>query len=246
MNDPVFQLESACFAYPDGNNALCDVSLSIKPGESVAILGANGCGKSTLFKILSGLLFIKSGEFNAFGKVVDSKSFTDEAFTLNYHRRVGFIFQDSDVQLFCSTIRDEIAFGPLQLGLPAEDVRRRVDEIAQMLGITHLLDKPPFHLSGGEKKKAALAAVLVTGPDVLLLDEPANSLDPRTQKWLIALLSGLSRAGKTLIVSTHSLELAGGLCNRAVLFNEEHSIEADAQTAELLGNTELLKKVNLI
>jgi cobalt/nickel transport system ATP-binding protein len=246
LNDVVFKLENAGFDYPDGNPALNDVNLCITTGESVAVLGANGCGKSTLFKVLSGLLFIQKGSFHAFGHKIDNKSFGRPDVVLNYHRRVGFIFQDSDAQLFCSTIRDEIAFGPLQLGMPAQEVKRRIADISQMLGISHLLDKPPFHLSGGEKKKAALAAVLATSPDVLLLDEPANSLDPRTQRWLSGMLRELSRAGKTIVISTHSLELVSELCSRAILFNEEHTIAADAGAQKILSDTDLLKSVNLI
>lgn len=245
-NQTIFQLDHAVFAYPYEGPVLRDISLIIREGERVCILGANGCGKSTLLKIFSGLLLPQQGVFSAFENEVTEKKLNDDSFSKAYHKKVGFIFQDSDVQLFCSTVEEEIAFGLLQQGLNRETVTRRTDDIVKMLEIEHLINKAPFKLSGGEKKKVALASVLAMNPDVLILDEPTNGLDPRTQMWLVRLLDSLSQAGKTIISSTHNLDLVSRISDRAVLFDEDHSVVADEPTRALIQNAELLKAVNLV
>lgn len=245
MKGNLFTLEHIAFAYPQCAPVLADLSLSIGEGERVSVLGANGCGKSTLLKIFAGLLFPQNGAFTAFGRKITEKGLRGAA-AAEYHRRVGFVFQDSDAQLFCSTVYEELAFGPLQLGLSADETDGRVRELAAMLGIEMLLDKPPFHLSGGEKKKVAIGSALILNPDVLLFDEPTNSLDPRSQAWLLRLLQTLGRAGKTLIFATHNLELVPQVSDRAVLFSEGHTVAADRPVPELLQDGELLKSVNLV
>lgn len=245
MNNSVFKLDKISYAYPQSEPVLSNLSLTIEEGERLSILGANGCGKSTLLKILAGLIFPQSGTFTAFGNKVEQKNFSGEI-SAAYHRRVGFIFQDSEVQLFCSTVYEELAFGPLQLGLPGETVKKRVEELSAMLGVEKLLDKPPFRLSGGEKKKIAIGSVLILNPDVLILDEPTNSLDPRSQSWLLRLLRALGKAGKTLIFATHNLDLVPHVSERAILFDEDHTVAADMPVNELLKNSDLLKRVNLV
>lgn len=241
----VFRLEDAGFAYPQCEPLLSGLNLSVGAGERVCVLGANGCGKSTLLRILAGLLFVQSGGFTAFGQRVEPRRF-GAAEAAAYHRRVGFVFQESEAQLFCSTVFEELAFGPLQLGMPAGMVKKRVEETAALLGVEKLLEKPPFRLSGGEKKKVAIGSVLILNPDVLILDEPTNSLDPRSQAWLLHLLRDLGGAGKTLIFATHNLELVPHICDRGILFDENHRIAADLPVPELLRNTELLRRVNLV
>jgi ABC-type cobalt transport system, ATPase component len=245
LNHTAFQLDRVAYAYPQSEPVLENLSLAIPEGERLSILGANGCGKSTLLKILAGLIFPQSGTLTAFGKEISQKSFSG-AVSGEYHRRVGFIFQDSEVQLFCSTVYEELAFGPLQLDLPKETVRQRISELAGALGIEKLLDKTPYRLSGGEKKKVALASVLIMNPDVLILDEPTNSLDPRSQTWLLHLLQSLGDAGKTLIFATHNLQLVPEISDRAILFAEDHTIAADLPVGDLLRDEELLKRVNLV
>lgn len=245
QKNTLFKLDSIAFAYSEKEPVLNDLSLEIFEGERISILGANGCGKTTLLKILSGLIFPQSGEFTAFGDKIEQKNFSDK-FSKVYHRKIGFIFQDSDVQLFCSTVYEELAFGPLQFGLSQELVKQRINETAQMLGIKHLLEKTPYKLSSGEKKKVAIASVLILNPDVLILDEPTNSLDPRSQSWLLRLLHTLGDAGKTLIFATHNLNLVPEVSDRAVLFDEDHNIVADMPVTELLKDEELLKRVNLV
>jgi cobalt/nickel transport system ATP-binding protein len=243
--DIIFELKDVCFTYND-SVALKNVDLTVRKGEQVCILGANGCGKTTLLRILAGISVPQSGFFNAFGSKITKKSFDNDEFACAYHKRTGFIFQNSDVQLFCTSVLEEIAFGPLQIGIPAREAEHRVNDVAKMLEIETLLPKAPFNLSGGEKKKVALAAVLALNPEVLILDEPTNGLDPRSQHWLIKLLLTMGTAGKTIIVSTHSLSLARQISSRAVLFDENHTIAADAPALELIGNAALLRRVNLV
>lgn len=243
--EAVFEFRNVGFAYSAGEPLLRGLNLRIGAGERVCVLGANGCGKSTLLRMMAGLLFPQSGEFRAFGIPVKEKSLTGPA-ARAYHRRVGFVFQNTDAQLFCSTVREELAFGPLQTGLPPDEVERRVEETADLLGIRRLLPRPPYHLSGGERKKVAVAGVLILSPEVLILDEPTNDLDPRSQRWLLDVLRGLAQAGRTLIFATHNLELVPAIADRALLFAEDHTLAADRPVGELLRETERLKQVNLV
>lgn len=244
--DPIFELEGVAFSYPGCQPVLDDVRFTICRGERVCILGANGCGKSTLLKLLSGLISPQKGIFRAFHRAVSESDWNNDHFSGKYHRQVGFIFQNPDVQLFCSTVEDEIAFGLLQQKLDPETVKSRIRDISALLGIENLLGKTPYKLSGGEKKKVALASVLVMSPEVLILDEPTNGLDPRTQVWLVRLLNTLGEAGKTIITSTHNLELVSKISDRGILFSEEHKIAADSRIDRLIGNVDLLKSVNLV
>lgn len=234
------------FAYELGEPTLRQINLSISAGEAVSILGANGCGKSTLLKILAGLISPNAGNFFAFAEEVNRKNLATDAFAKRYHQQIGFIFQDSDVQLFCNSVREELAFGLLQLDYSLEEINCRIEDIVKLLGIENLINKVPYKLSGGEKKKVAIAAVLLLNPQVLILDEPTNALDPKTQHWLVELLKQLNAAGKTLIITTHNLHLVEQLTTRGILFNEQHQIVADLPIVELLAEQELLRQVNLI
>jgi cobalt/nickel transport system ATP-binding protein len=243
---PVFLLSDIGYRYGEGVVALQGVSLTIGMGETVAILGANGSGKSTLIKMLDGLIHPQEGRIEAFGEPLTEQSLRDEKFAYRFRRRVGFIFQNSDAQLFSPTVRDEIAFGPLQMGLSIEETEQRIRDVAALLDIARLLDRPPFQLSGGEKKRVAIACSLAVNPDVLLLDEPTNGLDPRSQYALVELLVRLSAAGKTLITATHDLNIVPRIASRALVFSEEHTIVADASSQEILADLPLLLRVNLI
>jgi len=243
---PLFELSGVGYNYAGGIVALQDVSLTVAPGEKLAILGANGCGKSTLIKLLDGLIHPQTGTIRAFGEPLTEAALRAEAFSYRFRRRVGFIFQNSDAQLFSPTVRDEIAFGPLQMGLERAEVERRLCDVADMLGITPLLERPPFQLSGGEKKKVAIASALVVNPDALLLDEPTNGLDPRSQRWLVDLLVRLHAAGKTLITATHDLSIVPEIADRALVFSEEHTLVADGPSRAILRDMDLLLRVNLV
>jgi cobalt/nickel transport system ATP-binding protein len=243
---PVFECADLRYSYLGRFPALDGVSFSVGRGEKVALLGANGCGKSTLLKILDGLLFADSGEFRAFGEEVTEDNLEDEQFSMGFRSRVGFIFQNSDAQVFSPTVREEVAFGPLQLGWPAEKVEQRLGDVLEMLEIADLADRTPYQLSGGEKKRVALASVLVMNPEVILFDEPTAALDPRTQQWLVELIAELNRAGKTIVLATHDLDVLEIVADRCLVFSEDHRIVLDAPPRTVLADRDLLLSVNLI
>jgi cobalt/nickel transport system ATP-binding protein len=243
---PDFVLRGVSHAYRSGAEALAAIDLSIEPGQHVAVVGANGSGKSTLLKLLDGLVFPSAGEITAFGARLTEEALEDPAYRRDFRARVGFVFQEADVQLFCSDVRDELAFGPLQLGLPGDEVRARVDEVAAHLRIDKLLERPPYSLSGGEKKRVAIASVITMQPRVLLLDEPTNALDPRSQVWLLDVLDEWKREGRTVVMATHDLSAAAEAADRIVVLSEDHAVVADGAPDEVLAQHELLLSVNLI
>lgn len=245
-SDPLLMAENLDYAYLDRFPALDSVSLSVHRGDRVALLGANGCGKSTLLKILDGLLFQTRGTYRAFGELVTEDHLEDEQFSRAFRGRVGFIFQNSDAQVFSPTVREEIAFGPLNMGLGHDEVDQRVADTLAMLAISDIADRAPHQLSGGQKKRVAIASVLAMNPDVLLFDEPTAALDPRTQQWLTELIVELNRAGKTIVLATHDLDSLDVLADRCCVFSPEHRIVAEGPTDEVLDRRDLLLEVNLI
>ncbi len=238
----MIDLNHISYSY-DGARALKDITFSVAPGESVCLLGPNGCGKSTLLKLLNGLIYPTKGDYTFDGDLITKKSLKNNKVSKRFHQRIGFVFQDSEAQLFCSTVYDEIAFGPRQMGLPEEQVEQRVDDCLSLLEMQDFKSRQPYHLSGGEKKKVAIAATLAMNPEILVLDEPMNGLDPKTEQWLQNFLVELNDAGKTLITSTHDLRLARKISKRALLFNSDHTLAADLPTEELLGKQALLREV---
>lgn len=247
--EPIFDLRDVSYTYLRRFEALKDVTLSFHAGEQVAILGANGSGKSTLLSILNALSYPTSGEFYAFGTLVKEEVFDtleDNEFNRNFRKKVGFLFQNPDIQLFSSTVYDEIAFGPLQLDLPPEEVQKRTEEVIAMIGIENLRDRAPHMLSGGEKKKVCIASILSMNPDVLLLDEPTGGLDPRTQTWLIELIQDLAKCKKTIITATHDLDIVERISTRAIVVGEDHTIKMDAGSSEIMADPDLLLAANLI
>lgn len=244
----IFDLRNVSYSYVGKINALNDINFKVEPGEQISIIGANGCGKSTFLAMLDGLIYPTLGEFYAFdNKIVEEvfDSIKDNKFRSYFRKKIGFVFQNSDVQLFSPTVFDEIAFGPLQLDMNPEDVRTRVLEVMEMIEITKLKDRSPHTLSG-EKKKVCIASVLANNPDVLLLDEPTAGLDPRTQLWLIELLQDLGTAGKTIITATHDLETVEQISKRVIVMGEDHRIVVDDGAEKILDNRELLLSANLI
>lgn len=241
----MIEIKNVYYSYLD-IIALNNINLEIKPGEAVALMGANGCGKSTLLKLMNGIISPERGSYRFDGEEITHKKLQDNKFSKQLHQRIGFVFQNSDTQLFCSSVFEEIAFGPRQMGLDELEVTKRVKDCLKLLNIENFENRIPYHLSGGEKRKVAIACVMSLNPDVLVLDEPMNGLDPKTQRWLVEFLVKLNKAGKTLIISTHNLELVHEISTRAILFNEEHTIVADMLTEELLKDIDLLKKVNLV
>jgi cobalt/nickel transport system ATP-binding protein len=247
--DAIFDLRDVSYSYVGKIDALKDISFEVRRGEQISIIGSNGSGKSTLLAILNALIYPTSGEFYAFNnKIIEEvfDSVKDNEFRSYFRTKVGFVFQNSDIQLFCPTVFEEIAFGPLQLDVTPEEVKTRVEDVLEMMEITKLRDRAPHTLSGGEKKKVCIATVLVNNPDVLLLDEPSAGLDPRTQLWLVELLQELSRAGKTVITATHDLEIVERISQRSIVMGEDHRVEFDGSTVEVLDDLALLLSVNLI
>lgn len=220
---PIINLSHISYNYEEVS-ALNDISLEIYAGELIFFTGPNGCGKSTLFKLLNGLIFPTKGEYYFDNKKIDKNTLQDNIFTKNFHKRIGYIFQNPDVQLFNATVYDEIAFGPRQMNLNEEIIHQRVNELLIYLNIQHLQDRPPYHLSSGEQKKVALAAILALNPDVLMIDEPLNGLDNKTRQWFKDFLIDFIKANKTILISTHEQELLSLPHSRIIKFNDEHTI----------------------
>lgn len=241
----MIDIENVSYSY-ENVNALNNISLHIDKGEAVALMGANGSGKSTLLKLINGIISPDSGTYSFNQEEITHKKLQNDKFAKLLHQKIGFIFQNSDSQLFCSNVYDEIAFGPRQMGMKEKEVESRVEDCLTLLNIQELRDRVPYHLSGGEKRKVAIACVLSLNPEVLTLDEPMNGLDPKSQRWLVEFLIRLNKAGKTLITSTHNLELVQEISGRSVLFDETHTIVADMPTSKLLEDIDLLKRVNLV
>ena len=241
----IFEIKDIIYSYSDGSEALDQVSMHVQNGEKVAILGANGSGKSTLLHILDGLYFPEHGHVHAFGELLTEERLREPGFSQAFRRRVGFVFQNPDVQLFSSTVWDEVAFGPLQIGLPQEEVVERVEDVLGMLGIAKLSKRHPYNLSDGEKKKVAIASVLSYNPEVLLLDEPTAGLDPKTQAWVVDCIIELNQAGKTTVIATHDLNIVQEIAERIYVLGEEHKVIAEGNPAHILQDEELLIKGNL-
>jgi cobalt/nickel transport system ATP-binding protein len=220
------------FAYPDGHLALDDVSLEIAAGERVAILGPNGAGKSTLCLHLNGILRPQSGTVSIGGVGIDDDTVQQA------RRRVGVVFQDPDDMLFMPTVGQDVAFGPANLGLSRPQIAERVDEALAMVDMTDHIDRPPHHLSFGQRKRVACAAVLAMRPEVLVLDEPSSNLDPRARREFGEILAGLEQ---TLLLVTHDLPYAWQLCGRAIIIDGGR-IAADGPIMEILRDADLLAR----
>ena len=246
MTKTVFRLDGVSFSYQGRHEALKSVDLEIAEGEQLVILGANGCGKSTLLKMLDGLYRATAGRITAFDEDITEVA-DDPVRARELHRRVGLVFQDPDVQLFSPTVYDDVAFGPLQMGWTDDEVRGRVSIALEQMNVTHLSDRAPYELSGGEKKRVAIATVLSMEPDVILLDEPTASLDPRSSAMLVDVIAGLRDLGKTVVLTTHQLEIVPMLATRVVVFgDQERRPVASGSAEEILSNKELLVSTNLV
>lgn len=235
MSHHIVEVEKLSYCYPDGTRALEDVSFRIVHGESVAVVGANGAGKSTLLMHLNGTLPPTAGRVVIGDVPVTSKTARD------VRRTVGMVFANPDDQLFMPTVRDDVAFGPLNLGLPLEDVESRVSSALELVGAGHLADRPPYRLSSGEKRLAAIATVLAIDPSILVMDEPSSYLDPRARRLLIKLLRTFDHSK---IFATHDLDLVLDLCPRTIVMCGG-GVAADGPTEEIFGNEELLLRCRL-
>jgi cobalt/nickel transport system ATP-binding protein len=229
------------YRHPDGQEILCAIDFRLGRGEKTVLLGANGTGKSTLLKLLNGLLPPTTGTVSYDGRVVDRAALREAAFHQRFRREVVLLFQNPDTMLFNPTVFDEIAFGPRQLGLDGVD--GRVRRWAGELGVASLLERTPFGLSGGEKQRVCLAALLVLEPKVLLLDEPTANMDPRSTGWLVDFLADLSQ---TTLVTTHNLSLAGELGDRCLVLGADHRLVYDGPVQDFLGDHDRLVAANLV
>jgi cobalt/nickel transport system ATP-binding protein len=245
LQENIFVVDNLTFAYVGAQTALENVSLEVRSGENLVILGANGSGKSTLLKLLDGLYFPSRGSITAFGAPLTEAALRDEQFNFAFRRRVGLVFQDADVQLFSPSVLDEIAFAPLQLGLGRAEVEERIEMALKALRIEKLRDRAPHHLSGGEKRKVALASILSLQPEVWLLDEPTTGLDPRSQSWLVDFIQEQHLAGRTVVTATHDLGLAEGIADRIYIFDEDHHLAASGAPDDILCDHDLLHRTNL-
>lgn len=199
----MIKLDDICFAY-DSTPVLKHFSTEIADGDFVVIKGDNGCGKSTLLNIINALEFAEIGTYTFDGTVIDKKAMKNEQFAKAFHQKIGYVFQNTDAQLFCSSVYDEIAFAPRQMQLDEAEVAKRVDDMLKLTGTEHLKERAPFHLSMGEKKKVAVASVLAMNPQVLILDEPMNFLDKKSREWLVEFLNQMHSVGKTIIIVSHT------------------------------------------
>ena len=246
MMENIVSLNHVSYDYYGRISAISDASLEVKEQERFAIIGANGSGKTTLLQIMSGLIHPSGGRVLFRGHEVSKETLKDSRFVRFFRERIGYVFQDSDVQLFCPTVLDELLYGPLQLEISQQEALDRVYEVLRMLDIENLRDRPCYMLSGGEKKKVAIGSILTINPEVLLLDEPTNGLDPKTQCFLIELILALNEAGKTIVIATHDLTLVDEMQARVVVLSEEHRIEKVGNVNEILSDDDLLLRVNLI
>lgn len=232
-------VENLSYTYPDGTPGLKGVSFSVGAGEFVAVLGANGTGKSTLLMTLMGILR-GQGEIRIFDIVLDAKTIK------TLRRKMNLLFQDPDDQLFSPTVFDDVAFGPINLGLSDDEVRLRVSRALESVRLTGFERRCPHHLSYGEKKKVAIASIISMAPEILLLDEPTGGLDPRSATELINILDDLKQKGNTILVTTHDLHLASELADKVIILNEMKSIATEGTPEEVLKNRQLLLANNLI
>jgi cobalt/nickel transport system ATP-binding protein len=246
VDENIISIKHISYSYYNKILALDDISLDIKQGGITAVIGANGSGKTTLLQVIDGLLYPDAGKIFFKDKEISKQAFKDKDFVRYFRKRVGYVFSDPDTQLFCPTVIDELAYGPVQLGLNDHDIMKRVSEIMEMLGIEALKQRSPYMLSDGEKKKIAIGSILTMNPEVLLFDEPTNGLDPRTQAFLVELILALNDAGKTIVIATHDLSLVNELHSKVAIFSENHRIEKIGEVEEILSDETLLLKVNLI
>ncbi len=242
----MFELRGVYFSYLGRFPALNGIDINIAKGEKIAVIGANGSGKSTLLQLLDGLIFPDKGSVKAFGRELNEGYFRDDNSSHSFRRKVGLVFQNPDVQLFCPTVKEDIMFGPLELGEDKNVLQNRMDELVNILGFKDLLERSPHQLSIGEKRKVAIASTLIINPDVLILDEPTAGLDPLTTRHIIDLLLSENATGKTIITSTHDLHIVEEIADRVYVFSQEKKIVKSGTPDEILNDTPLLKNHNLV
>jgi len=233
MPEKSLEISGLAYAYPDGNQALFGVNLSINQGERVALLGPNGAGKTTLVLHLNGIIPTMQGQVRVAGEVVDSKNAES---IKSVRHKVGIVFQDPDDQLFMPTVGQDVAFGPYNAGLRGSELERAVNEALELVGMSEFIDRPPHHLSFGQRRRVAVATVLAMKPEILVMDEPSSNLDPAARRELAEIITSLNI---TLLMVTHDLPFAYELCQRAVILSAG-VVAADDEISRVLSNKQLL------
>jgi cobalt/nickel transport system ATP-binding protein len=246
MSELIFELREVYYSYLGRYPALCDVNMDINKGQKIAIVGANGSGKSTLLRMLDGLIFPDKGSIAAFGRRLNENLFEDRKFASFFRKKVGFVFQNPDIQLFCPSVKEDILFGPLQLGLSKEKIKERLDELLRIFEIEDLMQRPPHQLSVGEKRKVTLASTLAIDPDILILDEPTAGLDPQTTRHIVDLIIEANQSGKTIITATQDLHIVAEIADIIYIFNRDKKIAKFGPSTEVLEDIEFLKQNNLV
>ena len=233
MPEKSLEISGLAYAYPDGNQALFGVNLSINQGERVALLGPNGAGKTTLVLHLNGIIPTMQGQVRVAGEVVDSKNAES---IKSIRHKVGIVFQDPDDQLFMPTVGQDVAFGPYNAGLRGLELERAVKEALELVGMSEFIDRPPHHLSFGQRRRVAVATVLAMKPEILVMDEPSSNLDPAARRELAEIITSLNI---TLLMVTHDLPFAHELCQRAVILSAG-VVAADDEISRVLSDKQLL------
>ena len=233
MSEKSLEISGLAYAYPDGNQALYGVNLSINQGERVALLGPNGAGKTTLVLHLNGIIPTMQGQVRVAGELVDSKSAES---IKSIRHKVGIVFQDPDDQLFMPTVGQDVAFGPYNAGLRGSELENAVKEALELVGMSEFIDRPPHHLSFGQRRRVAVATVLAMKPEILVMDEPSSNLDPAARRELAEIITSLD---VTLLMVTHDLPFAYELCQRAVILSAG-VVAADDEISSVLANKQLL------
>lgn len=238
MREAILQAKGLCYSYGQGNQALKEINFTVREGERIAVLGSNGAGKSTCFLNLNGVYQPESGKILYRGKEIGKKDLNE------LRKNVGIVFQDADNQIIASTVFAEVSFGPMNLKLPREEVKRRVEDALDCMNLRPMRDRPPHYLSGGEKKRVSIADIIAMESEIVLFDEPTASLDPVNVEMLKEVLDKMSGMGKTLLISTHDVDFAYRWAERAVVFAGGRII-GDGPVKEVFENEEVLEQAHL-
>lgn len=240
MNEVHLSTKNLSYTYPDGTPALKNINMEIYKGQKVAIMGPNGAGKSTLFSHFNGLTEPTSGHVEVDGKAIKY----DKDTLLEVRQKVGIVFQDPNDQLFAPTVKEDVAFGPMNLGLDYEEVEKRVSEALTMVGMEQYMDKTPHHLSGGQQKRVAIAGIIAMRPEIMILDEPTAGLDPEGVEKVLDILDNLNKEGMSIVISSHDIEMVNEFAEKIFVLNNGEILES-GDKHEIFSNKELLKKAHL-
>ncbi len=240
MRETVLETKNLNYVYPDGTHALKDVNIAIEKGEKVAVMGPNGAGKSTLFSHFNGLVEATSGSVEVCGKtIIHDKNELSEV-----RQKVGIVFQNPNDQLFAPSVEEDVAFGPMNLGLSHEEVKQRTSEALKMVGMKGYEKKAPYHLSGGQQKRVAIAGIIAMKPEIMILDEPTAGLDPKGVEQVLNIINKLHENGMSIIISSHDVEIINEFAEKIFVLKDGQIIETGTPN-EIFSNHELLKKAHL-